>query len=90
MAPLGILSGLASFVAYYLTNNKLYLYSSLLNFGIIAWTIILMKEDINALRAANSKNTFEIVKSFCFKHHFRLGFSLTAFILTLKNISLDK
>eukprot|EP01095_Lingulamoeba_sp_RSL-Kostka_P016981 TRINITY_DN8594_c0_g1_i1.p1 TRINITY_DN8594_c0_g1~~TRINITY_DN8594_c0_g1_i1.p1 ORF type:complete len:151 (+),score=40.60 TRINITY_DN8594_c0_g1_i1:91-543(+) len=73
MLPLGLVSVVCYGVTYYYTEDVSNLISGLSVFSVLLFTKFLMSENIDDLR--NNKkpeSTFDIAKSFTFRHHFRL------------------
>lgn len=84
MAPLGVTTAAAHVAAYAATSDKAWLATGAAIFGVMPYTILVMGEDITALRAADSEQTCETARRFCWLHHPRSVVAGAVFAIALK------
>ena len=85
MVPLGLAATASNIILYYLKGGYHNLVAAGLVGLIIPWTIVLMGEDIEALRAAKTAkgDRYKSIKTFCIRHHVRPILATSAFVISL-------
>ena len=90
MVPLIATNFVTHAIAYWYSGHILWLMSGLTSSTIGAYTVLVLGEDIQALREANTDDLLETASRFCRLHHARFFIGLTGFILSISALGMSK
>jgi hypothetical protein len=83
MVPLLGTTALANLIAWRTTGKESWGYAALAICGIVPYTVLVLGEDIEALRRSNEKKVAQTTQRFCSRHHARLGMAVIGFGMSL-------